>query len=120
MPLENQRLSYNGTNIDFPRTSEYNELGDYDHIIHTDKNGGTIIYRRYEKEEWTVDVICTKTEADTNIRAWMENRYQISFYPEHTTTPATVYSVKILNPTFPFMPWSMGKWRGTLKLRNLV
>lgn len=114
-----QRLQYGGTNIDFPRLVDTLEMGDLDHIIHKDKSGGTVVYRRYETVEWDVDVICSEQNADTYIRLWIELRYALNFFDNFTDSPGASISVKIMNPTFPMRRWSKTKWRGTLKLRAI-
>lgn len=118
MATVEQRLSYSGDNINFPRLVDSIEMGDYDHIIHHDKNGGTIIYTRSTQKEWPVDVICTEAEADTKIRSWIENRYQLVFTPNQTAAPGTTHNCRITNKTFPMRLWGSGKWRGTLRLRK--
>jgi hypothetical protein len=113
-----QRMTVGGTSITFTRTAQFAQPDDYDHIIHKDKAGGTIIYTRSSQLEWDVDVICTKAEADTTIRGWITNRSQVVFIPDFTGAPGTTHNTRIMNRTFPLRPWSQSQWRGTLRLRK--
>lgn len=119
MPLIQQRLQYSGTNIDYTKLVDTLEMGDLDHIIHKDKSGGTVIYRRSETVEFDVDVICSEQDADTYIRLWIELRYTLNFFENFTDSPGSSITVKIMNPTFPMRRWSKTKWRGTLSLRKI-
>lgn len=116
--LEQQRMSFGGTDITFPRTVNYAEPTDWDHIIHKPKDQSTVIYKRGFQVEFEVDVICTKAEADTTIRAWITSRSLVVFIPAFTTAPGVTYNTIILNREFSIKPWSQGKWRGTLRLRK--
>ena len=113
-----QRISYSGVNIDFALLRDNIQSDDYDHIIHKDKSGGTVIYKRTNQLEWDLDIICTKAEADTTIRSWITNRRQIVFTPDLVGAPGTTHNTQIINRHFSFGPWGEGKWRGTLKLRK--
>ena len=113
-----QRISFSGTNIDFPLSRNTHQLDDFDDIIHKDKSGGTVIYKRAGQIEWDVDVICTKTEADTNIRSWISGREQVVYTEDFVGAPGTTHNTRIINAGFPMVPWGEGKWRGTLRLRK--
>lgn len=116
--VETQRMTYSGTNIDFAELRENIQVDDFDHIIHTDKSGGTITYTRNTQKTWTLDVICTEAEADTTFRSWMENRRTIVLTPKFTSDSGTTFNTQIMNGTFPFAPWGQGKWRGVVLLRE--
>lgn len=113
-----QRLTDGVDTIDFIRSVEYAEPDDFDHIIHKTKSGDTVIYVRSSQKEFDVDIICTKTQADTTIRSWITDRDQLTFTPDLTGAPATTHTVRILNKIFSMVPWSMTQWRGTLRLRK--
>lgn len=113
-----QRLTDGVDTIDFIRTVEFAQPDDYDHIIHHDKDGGMVVYKSSTQAEWDADVICTKAQADTTIRSWITDRDQLTFTPDLTGAPGTTHTVRITSGTFPMIPWSMDKWRGTLRLRE--
>ncbi len=112
-----QRMSVSGDNIDFAQLRESIQTDDFDHIIHKDKGGGTIIYKRGSQTEWELDVICTTAEADTKIRSWISARSQVVFTPT-LAAPSTTHNTRIINPDFPMRFWGEGKWRGIINLRK--
>lgn len=112
------RISQSGDNIDIPVLRDTVQTDDYDHIIHTDKAGGVIIYVRATQLEWVLDVVCTKVEADTKIRSWMAGRLQVVATPDLVGAPGTTHNTRIISPAFPMRPWGEGKWRGTIRLRK--
>lgn len=120
MPAFNvtQRITANAINIDFPLLRESVEEDDFDHIIHTTKDGSVVQYTRNTQKTWPLDIICTEAEADTTIRDWIENRRQVVFVPDLIGAPGTTHNTRIMNTTFPFAYWGNGKWRGTLQLRK--
>lgn len=113
-----RRLAYGGTDIDFAALRDDVQSDDFDHIIHTDKGQGVIMHLRGTQQEWTEDVICSESEANTTIRSWMQNRRTVVYTPDLVGAPGTTKNIKIMNPTFPFRAWGEGKWRGMLRLRE--
>lgn len=112
-----QRMSVSGDDIDFAQLRESIQTDDFDHVIHTPKDGSMVIYKRNTQIEWELDVICTTAEADTKIRSWMAARSQVVFTPL-LAAPSTTHNTRITNTTFPMRPISEGKWRGTINLRK--
>lgn len=113
-----RRIAYSGTNIDYAMLRDSVQPDDYDHVIHTDKDGGVITYKRVTQQVWHEDIICTKAEADLTIRSWITNRRTVVLTPDQDGDPGTTHNTQIMNATFPFAPWAEGKWRGTLILRK--
>lgn len=120
MPAFNttSRIAFGGTDIDYAVLKDSVQNDDFDHVIHTDKAGGVVVYPRVTQQEWTDDIICTEAEANTTIRAWMQNRSTVVYTPDLVGAPGTTKNIIIMNPAFPFRHWGSGKWRGSLRMRE--
>ncbi len=117
------KLTYLATEVAFDPSIGYRKPDLFSLRRSRTLSGKLHSYKYFHKQKWEIPVTWFNSSDTNQINTWWENDYDLEFYPDLINSPATHYTVKIMNkerpiPEFAGIDWET-YYKGNIVLEEI-
>jgi len=117
------KLVYTSTEIEFDPSLGYRKPDVFRRVTQRAIDGSLYVYKYFKKLSWEIPIVFLEQYKSDQINTWWDSITLLDFYPDLVNSPATKYSIKIVNTERPLLEFSGIEWetffKGTLYLEQV-